>query len=75
MGSDAVFQSMKQNLMEMHGSVIEKLQITFNMHNNKHRLRNNQKVMAAKLIELNSHIKISCHIVAESCTYLSFLLI
>jgi len=48
MGYDAVFPSVKQNLMEMHGSAIEKLQITYNMHNNNHQLRNNTEGYGCK---------------------------
>jgi hypothetical protein len=73
MGSDAVFPSVKQNLMEMHGSAIEKLQITCNMHNIC--WETIQRVMAAKPTELSRHIMMSWHIVAESHTYLPFLLL
>jgi hypothetical protein len=48
MGYDAVFPSVKQNLMEIHGSSIEKLQIIHNMHSNKHLLRNNTEGYGCK---------------------------
>ena len=73
MGSDAVFLSVKQNLMEMHGSAIDKLQITCNMHNIC--WETIQRVRAAKPTELSRHITMPWHIVAESHTYLPFLLL